>query len=53
MRPEVNSNLFEIPNHFERLFNLNGNFTVANLKISNYSQKLFQLRGGFKLSKPL
>ena len=43
MRLEVNSNLFLISKHFERLFHLHDNFTVANLKISNHSQKLFCL----------
>ena len=47
MRPEVNSNRFEISNRFEKSFCLHGNFTVANLKISNYFQKLFHLHGNF------
>ena len=28
MRPKVNSNWFEISNHFEKLFHLHGDFTV-------------------------
>ena len=32
MRPEVNSNPFEISNHFKKLFCLHGNFTVATSK---------------------
>ena len=33
MRPEVNSNPFEISNHFKKLFCLHGNFTVATFKV--------------------
>ena len=32
---EVNSNRFEISNHFEKSFHLHGNFTAANLEFSN------------------
>ena len=32
MRPEVNSNWFEISNHFEKSFRLHGNFTAAACK---------------------
>ena len=45
MRPEVNSNQFEISNHFERSFHLHDSYTWVNLKISNHSQKLFCLHG--------
>ena len=47
MGPEVNSNRFEISNHFENSFRLHGNFTTANLEISNLFQKLFRLHGDF------
>ena len=43
MRPEVNSNRFEISNRFEMSFRLHGNFTVSNLEISNRFQKLSRL----------
>ena len=46
MRPEVNSNRFEISNDFE-MFRLRGNFTVSNLEISNRFQKLSSLHGDF------
>ena len=29
MRPEVNLDLFEISDHFEKLLSLHGNFTTA------------------------
>ena len=32
MRPEVNSNRFEISNRFEMLFRLHGNFTAATFQ---------------------
>ena len=47
MRPEVNSNRFEISNRFEMLFRLHGNFTVSNLEISSRFQKLSRLHGDF------
>ena len=47
MRPEVNSNRFEISNHFEKLFRVHGNVTMANLEFSNPFQKLFRLHGNF------
>ena len=47
MRPEVNSNRFEISNPFEKSFRLHGNFTTADLEISNPFQKLFRLHGDF------
>ena len=47
MRPERNSNRFEISNHFEKSFHLHSNFTAANLEISNRFQKLFHLHGDF------
>ena len=47
MRAEVNSNWFEISNHFEKLLHLHANFTTANLEISNPCQKLFPLHGDF------
>ena len=42
MRPEVNSNRFQISNGFEKSFRLHGNFTAPNLEISNRFQKLFR-----------
>ena len=47
MRPEVNSNRFEISNLFEKSFRLHGNFTTGSLEISNSFQKLLRLHGGF------
>ena len=47
MRPEVNSNQFEISNGFEKSFRLHGNFTTANLKIPNLFQKLIHPHGDF------
>ena len=47
MRPEVNSNWFEISNRFEMSFRLHGNFTVSNLEISNRFQKLSRLHEDF------
>ena len=47
MRPEVNSNWFEISNGFENSFRFQGNFTTSNLQISNCFQKLFCLNGYF------
>ena len=47
MRPEVNSNRFEISNRFEKSFRLHGNFTTANPEISNLSQKSFRFYGDF------
>ena len=47
MRPKVNSNPFEIANHFEKSFRLHGNFTTVNLEILNRFQKLFDLHGDF------
>ena len=47
MRPELNSDWFEISNRFEKSFRLHGNFTKANLKISNPFQKLFRLHSDF------
>ena len=47
MRPEVNSNRFDISNRFEKSFCLHGNFTKANLEISNPFQKLFRLHSDF------
>ena len=47
MKPKVNSNRFEIPNRFEKLFCLHGNFTASNLEISNRFQKLFCFHGDF------
>ena len=32
MRPKVNSNSFEISNHFEKLLCLHGDFTAANFQ---------------------
>ena len=46
MRPEVNSNRFEISNDFE-MFRLRGNFTVSNLEISSRFHKLSSLHGDF------
>ena len=43
MRPEVNSNRFEISNRFEKSLRLHGNFTTVNLEISNLFQKSFRL----------
>ena len=45
MRPEVNSNQFEISNRFEKAFLLHDNFTVSNLKSSKRFQKLSRLLG--------
>ena len=47
MRPEVNSNRFEISNRFEMSFHLHGNFTVSSLEISNRFQKLSYLHRDF------
>ena len=47
MRPEVNSNQFEISNHCERLFLLHGKFTTVKLQISNLFQIFFHLHGDF------
>ena len=47
MRPEVNSNRFEISKRVDKLFRLHGNFTAAKLEISNHFQKLFRLHGDF------
>ena len=47
MRPEVNSNQFEISNRFEMSFRLHGNCTVSNHEISNRFQKLSRLHGDF------
>ena len=47
MRPEMNSNWFEISNSFEELFCLHGSFTVSNLESSNHFQKLSCLHGDF------
>ena len=47
MRPEVNSNPFEILNRFEKSFSLYGNFTVSNLESSNRFKKLSRLHGDF------
>ena len=47
MRPEVNSNRFEISKGFEKSLRLHDNFTTANLEISNPFQKLFSLDGDF------
>ena len=47
MRPEVNSNKFEISNRFEKSFRLHGNFTTAKFEISKPFQKLFCLHGDF------
>ena len=47
MRPEVNSNQFEISNHCERLFLLHGKFTTVKLQISNLFQIFFHLLGDF------
>ena len=47
MRPEVNSDRFEISKRFKKLFCLHGNFTTANLDISKRFQKLFRLHGDF------
>ena len=47
MRPDVNSNQFEISNRFEKLFRLHGSFTTANLKIWNPFQKSFHLHVDF------
>ena len=47
MRPEVNSNRFEISNRFEKLFRVHGNFTTANLEFLNPFPKLFPLHGDF------
>ena len=50
MRPEMNSNRFEISNRFEKSFCLHSNFTTANLEISNTFQKLFRLYGDFTVA---
>ena len=50
MRPEVNSNQFEISNCFEKSFHLHDNFTTAKLEILNPSQKLFFLYGVFTVA---
>ena len=47
MRPEVNTNQFEILNCLKKSLRLHGNFTTANLEISNPFQKLFNLYGDF------
>ena len=47
MTPEVNSNLLEISNCFEKLFRLHDKFTTAILEISNPFQKLFCLHANF------
>ena len=47
MRPERNSNWFEISNRFEKSFRLRGSLTAVNLEISNRFQKLFRLYGDF------
>ena len=47
MRPESNSNWFEISNRFEKSFRLRGSLTAVNLEISNRFQKLFRLYGDF------
>ena len=47
MRPEVNSNQFEMSNRFEKLFHLHDSFTTANLEISNPFQKFFRLNVDF------
>ena len=47
MRPEVNSNRFEISNRFEKSFRLYGNFTVSNLESSNRFQHFSHLHEGF------
>ena len=47
MRPERNSNCFEISNRFEKSFRLRGSLTAVNLEISNRFQKLFRLYGDF------
>ena len=54
MRPKVNSNRFEISNHFEKSFRLHGNFTASNLEISNRFKKLSRYMeiSLWQLSKP-
>ena len=47
MRPEVNSNRFEISNRIQKSLCVHGNFTASNLEISNCFQKLFHLHGDF------
>ena len=47
MRPELNSNRFEISDRIEKLFHLHGNFTTTNLEIRNPFQKLFRLHIDF------
>ena len=47
MRPEVNSNRFEISNRFEMSFRSHGNFAVSGLEIPNRFQKLLRLHGDF------
>ena len=47
MRPEVNSNQFEISNRFKKVFCVHGNFTTANLEFSNPFQKLFRLHDDY------
>ena len=47
MRPEVNSNRFEISKRVGKLFRLQGNFTAAKVEISKHFQKLFRLHGDF------
>ena len=47
IRPEVNSNRFEISNRFEKLFRVHGRFTTANVEFSNPFQKLLHLHGDF------
>ena len=47
MRPEVNSDRFEISKRFKKLLCLHGNFTTANLDVSKRFQKLFRLHGDF------
>ena len=47
MRPELNSNRFEISNLFQQSFCLHGNFIASNLEISNCFQKLFRLHENF------
>ena len=50
MRPQVNSNPFEISNRFEKSFGLHCSFTKVNLEVSSHPQKMFRFHGDFTVA---